>query len=59
MCDFDERMRWGTYKPQLIHAVTQRNMKTFNPITGALMYADHIGTDDRSIIYKIPDLNTE
>ncbi|CAD8045852.1 unnamed protein product [Paramecium primaurelia] len=59
LCDFDESMRWGTYKPQLLHAVTQRNMKTFNPITGALMYADHIGTDDRSLVYKIPDLNTE
>lgn len=34
-------------------------MKTFNPITCALMYADHIDIDDRSIIYKIPELKSE
>lgn len=36
--DLDSELLWGTYKPQLIHSITQRNTDTYNPITVSLMY---------------------
>ncbi|CAD8112954.1 unnamed protein product [Paramecium sonneborni] len=46
--------KWGTYKPQLIHAITERNMQTFNPLTITFYYFMNNNIRwEKSIKYKI------
>eukprot|EP01016_Furgasonia_blochmanni_P038008 TRINITY_DN4545_c0_g1_i1.p1 TRINITY_DN4545_c0_g1~~TRINITY_DN4545_c0_g1_i1.p1 ORF type:complete len:689 (-),score=121.57 TRINITY_DN4545_c0_g1_i1:111-2177(-) len=47
---FDVQYLWGTYKPQLIHAVSQRDVAQNQPITVGMMY------HDARYLYSVDDI---
>jgi mannosyl-oligosaccharide glucosidase len=51
-----QRFKWGTYKPQLIHAITERNIHTFNPLTVTFYYFMNERVDwEKSVKYKVSE----
>ena len=53
----DDLLTWGHFKPHLIHSISQRNIKTHNPITFNLGYMDPHNSASLKLMFR--DKNDE
>lgn len=52
----EQEYKWGTYKPQLVHAITERNLQSFNPFTLVFYYFLNAHVKwEKSIKYKVSE----